>query len=191
MRTLVAAPVGSVRDYSLAAWAAATASYDRLLVADEPWYGSRLDEFGIPWMACDTSHIPQDENLRHRVCGTRFNALWRVITDYARWNAYDHVLSLESDVIPPEGCDILALMESQHEEGKWLCHATPWPARYHRTGYAYEMGCTLASLEMLERGLAAAEREGRGLYNQPLVQPHKHINFVPLRHFDDEGSLSA
>jgi hypothetical protein len=178
--TLVACPYHSRKSYALDAWERATSSYDRLLAVCDEESAAEL-EGRIPY-------VVYEEPKSHRVgknviYGPHFNAAWRAILEQAD----GMVLSLEADVIPP--CDIAALMEEHYTEG-FLIQGVPWRASQGRKTKAYEMGCTLGSVEDFSKALAACEQqrnhydEPRNLYGILHEFPHTCIDIVELTHLD-------
>jgi hypothetical protein len=189
MRTLVAAPHGSKKRYSFPAWEAATRPYDRLVAMhsdDDPCYIEEVTG-QVPVVLFDRPPAPFNRQGRNAIYGPLFNEAWRTILGYAHHHCYSHVLSLETDVIPPEGTDILALME-EHHRGDFLIHLYPWRASTGRATKADEMGCTLASVpiwrDVLER------HPDDQLYGAFKTDPDYHvtrIDLVELAHLDDDG----
>ncbi len=147
MRTVVAAPISRVKDYSLAKWAAATAGHDRFLVTEEPDYMQDIQKYGIPAFHYEPPPVSDDiPNLRHVMCGKRYNVAWKRIVELAMDGGYTHILSLEVDVIPPDDVDIVAIMEGEWDGSvDFLIHLYPYRASYNRPGLkCNEMGCTMA-----------------------------------------------
>ena len=176
MWTAVACPVGLTKAYSLADWAAATAGYDRFMVTDEEDTVDLVEDYGIPCYLFP--YLPKEEG-KHPMYRWRYNAAWAKVIEFSKGRT--HILSLESDVIPPAGTDILALME-QHYSGGFLCHGYPWRAEYNRPFNAYEMGCTLASIEDWQKALDWAEAHNQSVYGAPRQLPHTDIDIVELKH---------
>jgi len=177
MRTVVACPVGKAKAYSLADWAAATVGYDRFMVTDEVDFADEVEgDHGIP---CYIYEAPPQQEGVHPMYRARYNAAMRCILRHAEGRS--HILSLESDVIPPEGCDILALMEEHYTKGL-LCHGYPWRAEYNRPYNGYEMGCTLGSVEEWASALMWAEANHQSVYGAVRQVTHTDIDLVQLRH---------
>ena len=188
MRTLVAAPVCKRKDYSFARWAAATASYDRLVAvdADESDYGEVIRRLGILVVTYEAVEHPRRPGPK-AIYGPRFNYAWHAITDNA--GDFTHILALDSDIIP-EG-DILALMEEHYDPAfAFLRHAVPFRECYGRMSKGYETSCTMASVEDWKRALAKVETMGElaTLYEvvgDPNFFTHKDIDMMVLEHLDD------
>jgi hypothetical protein len=144
MHTLVAAPIGRRKHYSLLRWVQATEAYNRLLVTDEPDYAEELRTMGLPVV----EYEPKGDSRRpgaNAMYGPAFNTAWHCILENT--DGYSHVLGLDTDVIP-EG-DILSYMEENMTDGiDFLRHGVPWRGVYRRDGMrAYETSCTLAKVE--------------------------------------------
>jgi hypothetical protein len=186
MRTLVAASHARVKDYAFEQWSAATASYHRLLAIEE---GEReyAESLGVPYVPFSPEENPRRQG-RHRICGPLFNQAWTAILSAA--GGYTHILSLDTDVIPP--CDILALMEPLYDDTfDFLRHGVPWRTAYHRPGaFAYETSCTLGSVAAWQAALDETYRRGElatlyGVVGDPDLFTHRDINLVQLTHLDD------
>lgn len=193
MKTLVAAPICKSKLYSLPQWAAATQGHHRFLVTEEP---------GLVWclghVAPVSTYDPPD--LEGKLLGghafhiPRFNAAWEVIIQMAEMFDYTHILSLESDVIPPEGVDIVGLMESQMDDTiEFLVHLYPYRINTARTEKMFEMGCTMARTETWRRAIRD-KPENMALYQCPYQtverNPKFHfkvktIDLVPLQHIHE------
>jgi hypothetical protein len=169
MHTLVACPIGTSKLYSLAQWRQATAGYPRLLAVDtRDDCSEQLGDIPVVF------YTGEDDPVGHLMRG-KFNPAWRAIVAAAE--GYTHILSLESDVIPPGDIDILAIMEAAFTDGV-LHHAVPWG----RSGseYGYEMGCTLAAVETW-RELLKLKGPLYGTSRSPTV-PQYDINICELAH---------
>lgn len=157
MKTLVAAAHAKHKDYSFARWAAATASYQRLLSlsTEDAIYARKMEPLGIRTVLY--KHIPHPRRPgKKAIYGPMFNQAWRAIVDNAE--DYTHILSLDTDVIPSG--DILSVMEDNYTEG-FLRHGVPWRGCYRRAGqYGYETSCTFASVDDWASALNEAENAG-------------------------------
>jgi len=180
MRTLVAAPSASRKHYAFDRWEAATRDYDRLLAIDEPDYAERVEALGVPTVTY--AAISKRRLGNNAIYGPRFTEAWQAILGASE--GYTHILSLESDVIPPEGYDILALMEKEYQPD-FTCHDYPW--REGRPGYAFEMGCTIFTRETLKRAIEVCPDE-QGMYcivsNEDFFKRNR-IHVVELEHLTD------
>jgi hypothetical protein len=185
MTTLVAAPIAPRKDYSLERWAAATDGHDRLLVTEDVSYVDVIKDHGIPAFYFAPPETPDISPFRHAMCSNLFNYAWQAILD----NAGDHelLLSLETDIIPPKGVDIVKLMEDNWDGSvDFLVHLYPYRDAYHRPGQrAFEMGCTMATTETWKKALAALPEDG--VLYWAVYQPtytNKRIEPVQLEHVD-------
>lgn len=183
MRTLVACPVAERKHYSFPLWAAATKAYDRLVVTEDEDYIDTIEGYGVPALLFDpVSTFRWGINA---IYGPRHTEAWRTIVDNA--DGYTHILSLESDIIPPQNVDILSIMEENYSECDFLCHAYPW--RYPgRVGlYVYETGCTLGSVEKWRDALNKTH-EKHGVYETVRCVDYfknKDIHIVQLEHLGE------
>lgn len=194
MNTLTAAPIARKKLYSLERWAAATEGHDKLLVTEED---DILEEIGkyAPATLYEKPPDPDISSIRHEMCSNRFNAAWEVIISFAEASGYTHILSLESDVIPPEGVDIVELMESQWDDTvDFLIHLYPWRPSYNRPGRkSYEMGCTMARTETWRKALDTMPPTAVlywCVYQTPEKNPkfhftNKRIDLVELQHVEE------
>lgn len=193
MNTLVAAPTARRKAYSLEQWAAATKGHDRLLVTEEDDFLEELGKYA-PATSYEAPAYNGPEIFRHEMAGFRFNAAWDVIIRFAEVSGYSHVLSLESDVVPANGEDITAVMESQWDDNyDFLCHGYPYRESYNRPGQkCYEMGCTMARTETWRKALKSLPPTGV-LYwavyqtkerNPRLHFTHRKIDLVELQHLE-------
>ncbi len=189
MRTLVAAPTTSRKRESFLEWAAATASYERLVVLDDDDadYADTLDMVGVHYIF----FTPSTDDKRkgpHRMCGPLFNEAWAALL--ARADDYTHVLSLDTDVLPPAYCDIVALMENNYHDCDFLIHGVPWRSIYKKsTRLAYETSCTFATVPIWRKALALAleDTDNRQLYRTvryPCFRV-REISLVNLEHRND------
>lgn len=193
MNTLTAAPTARKKAYSLEQWAAALRGHDRLLVTEEDDF---LEEMGkyAPATLYEKPTTPDISSMRHEMCSNRFNAAWEVIISFAEVSGYTHILSLESDVIPPEGVDIVRLMESQWDDKTdFLVHLYPYRKSYNRPDRkCYEMGCTMAKTETWRKALNGLPPTGVlywAVYQTPEKNPKFHftnrrIDLVDLQHLE-------
>lgn len=181
MRSLVAAPAHSCKDYAIDKWAAATSQYDRLVAVDseDVDYVKRLNDYGIRSVVY--------QKTEDTIYGPLFTKAWRTIVDNAE--GYTHILSLDVDVIPSG--DILKLMESQYDQRvSFLRHGVPWREVYRRKGCTYEMSCTFALVSDWERAVEFSEKsEGKfrlyEIVGHPSFYTHKDIYLMELEHMDD------
>lgn len=146
MTTLVACPSALKKLYSLERWAAATKNHPRLIVSEEEACIMKVQDEGIHCLHYEKPPLPDASMFRHEMCSNRFNAAWERIISFAETTGYDRILSLESDVIPKNGVDIVELMDSQWDDTvDFLVHLYPYRESYNRPGQkCYEMGCTMA-----------------------------------------------
>lgn len=180
MNTLVAAPTSHRKHYSFHLWEQATRNYPRVMAVNEKHYYEDIKDI-VPTLC----FRPVKFTHGH-IYGPRFNEAWQAIYDWARGH-YTHILSLESDVIPPDGCDIVSVMESEWEDGlDFLCHGYPWRGSRGRDNLSYEFGCTMFSIEALQRALNAPDGV-TGIYGCPNHDgwKRKKIDVVELRHLDE------
>lgn len=184
MRTLVASPTGSAKAYCFEQWALATNGYDRLVAVCEPDYKATAESLHVPVVMYKK---PDD---RKGIYGPMFTAAWTAILARA-WD-YTHILSLETDVIPPFEWDILEIMEDEYKPD-FTAHGVPWRDcdRYAgRDTLCYEMGCTIFSVETLRRAIALCPSD-RGLYCVTSDAKHfrKHcIDVVELAHVSESAT---
>lgn len=188
MKSLVAAPAASRKHYSLPAWEEATRSYDRLLAISEPEYEPMVREMGIDTILFE---VPETANRwgDKAIYGTLFNAAWKAILEHS--DGYTHILSLESDVVPIKGVDILKLMEDEYDGSfQFLRHGVPWRAQYRaQGGYCYETGCCFASVDDWKAALELTPTIGPketlyGVIGAPNYLTYKKVNITPLLHLD-------
>lgn len=193
MTTLVAAPIARCKDYSLALWAAATEGHPRLLATEETDYLGVIESHGIGAVHYTAPSTPDLTPFRHVMCSNRFNAAWQAILDNA--DPHTMVLSLESDVVPPQGVDIVALMEEHWDDAlDFLIHLYPYRPSYKRRAgcKAFEMGCTLATTETWRRALRELPATGV-LYWAVYQEKYKsrQIDLVELEHLDQPEAVTA
>ena len=191
MKTMVAAPICARKDYSLHRWAAATKGHDRLLATEEKSYVPVIESWDIPAVLYEPPPV-QQSCFRHVMATNRFNAAWKAIIDSA--NGHSHILSLESDVIPPEGVDIVQLMENNWTgEEDFLVHLYPYRESYGRPGQrAFEMGCTMAKTETWKHALETLPETAVlywAVYQTKESNPHynftnRRIEEVELQHLE-------
>lgn len=183
MKTLVACPVAERKHYSFPMWAAATGGYDRLVVTEDEDYADTVEGYGVPVLLFEP--VSTFQRFAEPIYGPRHTEAWRAIIDNAQ--GYTHILSLESDIIPPTGVDILSLMEEHYYDCDFLCHAYPWRYPSRRGQYAYETGCTLSSVEKWREALEKTHEEN-GLYSTIRCQDYfknKDIHIVQLEHLGE------
>lgn len=194
MKTLVAAPTARKKAYSLERWAAATKGHHRLLVTEEEDFLDCIEDAGVIAAYYEKPPDPDMSSIRHEMCSNRFNAAWEKIISYAEMFDFTHILSLESDIIPPEGVDIVSLMESQWDETvDFLVHLYPYRPSYRRKGTkCYEMGCAMASTKTWRRALDTLPKDAVlywSVYQTPQMNPKYHFNIrridlAELQHLD-------
>ena len=187
MDVLVACPISRRKGYSLHEWEQATKGHDRLMVTEEPDYLPEIYKAGITALPYVSPPLPENwqDEFRHEMCTPRFNAAWKTIIDHAGY--HDFILSLESDVIPPEGVDIVELMVKAWDGSvDFLVHLYPYRASYNRPGKkCFEMGCTMASAQTWKRAMSELP-ENVPLYWAVYQEKYtnKRIDEVPLEHLD-------
>jgi hypothetical protein len=145
----------------------------------EEEYANIVQSYGIPVVFYEPPELEWVGH--HKMCSEQINVAWQTIINAA--SGYDDVLSLEIDVIPPVGHDILATMRKNRGDEHFLCHGVPWRESYNRKGnLAYELGCTLATVEWWQHAL---DRPGR-LYNTIKEFERKELIAVALAHLEDD-----
>lgn len=196
MNTIVASPIAKHKLYSLDLWASATDGHPRVMSienADEE-IAPAIEALGIPVVRYEPPEEDQLYMFHHRFTPKKYNEAYRVIIDYAEKGGYDHVLSLQSDNIPPDDCDIVQVMEDNWDgDVDFLIHLNPWRDEYGRPGMkGYEMGCTLASTKTWRKALDTMPPTGVlywAVYQTKENNPrfyftHKRIDVVDLKHLE-------
>lgn len=190
MNVTVAAPTARLKDYSLPQWEAATRGHRRLLVTEERDYIPVIENMGIRAEYYEPPP-PSYSPLRHVMCSNRFNVAWAKILEHVDT---EYVLSLETDVIPPEDVDIVEVMKAEWDGTvDFLVHLYPYRSSYNREGQrCFEMGCTLARTDTWMMALALVPPTG-ALYQAPYSDyypfTHRRIEPVQLSHLDGPGMV--
>ena len=190
MDVLVACPISRRKGYSLHEWEQATKGHDRLMVTEEADFLPEIYKAGVTALPYEVE--PYQETLvTHSMTPNKFNPAWRTIIEHAGY--HDFILSLESDIIPPERVDIVQTMIDEWDGTvEFLIHLYPYRSEYHRTEKAYEMGCTMASTKTWEKALNTLPA-GVGLYwsvyqtkemNPRHYFTSKRIDVVELKHLE-------
>lgn len=181
MRTLVACACHSRKEYSFDLWEQATSSYHRV-VALEKGDNSRIIK-RVKRMVDVVMFEPIGEFCfsDNPIYGDRFNEAYASIL--TKCGGYTHMLSLDSDVIPPKGSDILSVMESECDpEYDFIVHGVPWRNKNRKT-LAYETSCTLGSVEAWGKALSVCSK-GHNLYRAVRDFKCKDFHSVDMQHLD-------
>jgi hypothetical protein len=183
MHTLVACPFSKRKLYSLDEWEQATRGHARLMAVDEPEVRKEVKKRGIKFTYFNP--VSDFRRGKNAIYGPRFNEAWSAILENA--DGFTHILSLESDVIPPEGVDIVDLMEHNYDGCDFLCHGYPWRYPSKLGGFAYETGCTIATVGKWREALEKSHPL-QGMYgtirNIDLFT-HKDVQLVELQHLGE------
>jgi hypothetical protein len=185
VKVKVACPYAERKAYALPKWLEVTKGYDRLLAIDDAEYAKKVAKMGVPVVAFEP--VNPFRMGANAIYGPRFNEAWQAILDTIEGQGYDYILSLEIDVIPPPGVDILEVMLANKGREDFLCHGYPWRYPSKLGGNCYEFGCMLTTPEVIKKALSVGDpRSGIYGFTRWIDHfTHRDVDIVKLAHIGD------